>query len=76
MTGTQQLICSSFDEIKIQETLVFEKYTDKLVGFVDLGDNELNEITFKNKIAGSGDMQRAVKLKYTQHQLHSFNALG
>lgn len=38
----QRNIVMSFDEMKIQENLVFDKYTGKLVGFVDLGDPDLN----------------------------------
>ena len=32
--------------MKIQENLVFNKYTGELVVFVDLGDPELNHATF------------------------------
>lgn len=28
--------------MKIQENLIFDKYTGKLIGFVDLGDPDLN----------------------------------
>ena len=31
-----------FDEMKIQENLVWDKHTGELIGFVDLGDTELN----------------------------------
>ena len=35
------------DEMKIQENLVWDKHTGDLIGFVDLGDTELNYATFK-----------------------------
>ena len=31
-----------FDEMKIQESLVWSKHTGKLIGFVNLGDASLN----------------------------------
>ena len=40
-------MCLSFDEIKIKENLVLDKYTGKLLGFVDLGNEILNS-TFEN----------------------------
>ena len=53
LQGYQRFVCLSFDEIKIQEKLVFDKYTGDLVGFVDLGDPEMNFSTFEdtNKLA-------------------------
>ena len=35
------------DEMKIQENLVWDKHTGDLIGFVDLGDTELNYATLK-----------------------------
>ena len=53
LQGYQRFVCLSFNEIKIQEKLVFDKYTGDLVGFVDLGDPEMNFSTFEdtNKLA-------------------------
>ena len=48
LQGYQRFVCLSFDEIKIQEKLVFDKYTGDLVGFVDLGDPEMNFSTFED----------------------------
>ena len=48
LSGAQRMICLSFDEVKIQENLVFDKYTGNLVGFVDLGDRDLNTTSFNN----------------------------
>ena len=42
----QRFVCLSFDEIKIQENFEFDKSTGDLIGFVDLGDPELNFSTF------------------------------
>ena len=39
---TQRYVALSFDEMKIQAGLVFDKYTGALIGFVDLGDPETN----------------------------------
>ena len=36
------------DEMKIQENLVWDKHTGDLIGFVDLGDTELNYATLQN----------------------------
>ena len=38
----QRYVCVSFDEMKIQENLVFDKNTNELIGFVDLGDEQLD----------------------------------
>ena len=35
-------ILLSFDEMKIQQNLVYDKYTGDLMGYVDLGDPDLN----------------------------------
>ena len=36
----------SFDEMKILSKLVFNKFTNELIGFVDLGEEELNTSSF------------------------------
>ena len=36
----------SFDEMKIQSKLVFDKDTNELIGFVNLGEEELNISSF------------------------------
>ena len=46
----QRFVCLSFDEMKIQENLVFDKNTERLVGFVDLGDPELNYANFQEEV--------------------------
>lgn len=38
----QKNIVLSFDEMKIQENLIFDKYTGELIEYVDLGDPDLN----------------------------------
>ena len=40
----------ALDEMKIQEDLVWDKHTGELIGFVDLGDRELNNAAFKGKV--------------------------
>ena len=46
LKGYQSCVVLPFDEIKIQENLVFNKYIWDLIGYVDLGDIELNYSTF------------------------------
>ena len=36
----------AFDEMKVQSKLVFKKNTGDLVGFLDLGDPDINFIAF------------------------------
>ena len=48
MKGYQRCVVLSFDEIKIQENLVFDKYTEDLIGYVDLGDIEFNYSPFQD----------------------------
>ena len=48
LKGYQRCVVLSFDEITIQENLVFEKYTGDLIGYVDLGDIEFNYSNFQN----------------------------
>ena len=36
------------DEMKIQENLVWDKHTGELIGYVDLGDTELNYASLEN----------------------------
>ena len=44
----ERYIIILFDEMKIQEDLVWDKHTGELIGFVDLGDTEVNHATMKN----------------------------
>ena len=39
----QRYVVLSFDEMKIQSQLVFDQRTNELIGFVDLGEEKLNE---------------------------------
>jgi hypothetical protein len=38
----QRYVIISFDEMKIQSKLVFDKHSNELIGFVDLGEEEFN----------------------------------
>ena len=38
----QRYVVIAFDEMKIQSKLVFDKHSNELIGFVDLGEEELN----------------------------------
>ncbi|XP_047137374.1 uncharacterized protein LOC124813866 [Hydra vulgaris] len=42
----QRFVTLSFDEIKIQSDLVFDKHSGDLIGYVDLGDPDLNYCSF------------------------------
>ena len=42
----ERFVTILFDEMKVQEDLVWDKSTGELIGFVDLGDEDLNESTF------------------------------
>ena len=44
--GTQRYVLIMFDEMKIQSNLVFEKSTGELIGFLDLGDPNVNYANF------------------------------
>ena len=48
-TGLLRNIVLSFDEMEIQQNLVYEKYSGDLVGHADLGDPDLNYASFKNQ---------------------------
>lgn len=45
----QRYITIVFDEMKIKSILVFDKNNDEMIGFVDLGDPELNFVSFGDK---------------------------
>ncbi len=48
----QRYVVLSFDEMKIQSKLVFDKRSNELIGFVDLGEEQLNEaMTSPNELA-------------------------
>ena len=44
----QRYIVLSFNEMKMKENLVYDKYSRQLVGYVDLGDPETNYASFKD----------------------------
>ena len=44
--GTERFVCLTFDEIEVKSNLVLNKYNNELIGFVDLGDLDLNNSTF------------------------------
>ena len=45
-SGCQRYVAIMFDEMKIKSNLVFDKNNDELIGFVDLGDPDLNFSSF------------------------------
>ena len=47
-SGSERFVTILFDEMKIQEDLVWDKHTGELIGFVDLGDSKVNYATLQN----------------------------
>eukprot|EP00794_Sanderia_malayensis_P002902 gene2902-3354_t len=47
LQGIQGYVALGFDEMKVQSKLVFDKYSNELIGFVDFGDPEINFATFE-----------------------------
>jgi len=47
-TDQERYITLVIDEMKVQEDLVWDKHTGDLIGYVDLGDKELNCATLKD----------------------------
>ena len=45
-SDSEKYVSLLFDEMKIQESLVWDKHTGELVGYVDLGDAEVNQANF------------------------------
>ena len=45
-SNLQRYICLAFDEMKIQSNFVYDKYSGELIGYVDLGDPDINYATF------------------------------
>ena len=45
----EKFVGIQFDEMKIQEDLVWDKHTGDLIGFVDLGDDNVNFATLKDQ---------------------------
>ena len=41
----EKLVVLSFDEVKIQSNLIFDKHSGKIIGFVDFGDEDINSGT-------------------------------
>lgn len=42
----QRYVILSFDEMKIQSSLVFDKHSNELIGFANLGDDDFNVAAF------------------------------
>ena len=45
-SNLQRYICLAFDEMKIQSNLVYDKYSGEPIGYVDLGNPDINYTTF------------------------------
>ena len=58
----QRFVVLSFDEMKIQQNLVFDKHSEELIGYVDLGDPEKNFSTFDNE----DDLETHVMVYYVR----------
>ena len=60
----QRYVVLSFDEIKIQSKLVFDKHSNELIGFVDLGEEELNMSSFGSSHLASHILEFFVRCCY------------
>ena len=47
--NVQRYVILSFDEMKIQSSLVFDKHSDEIIGFVDLDDDNVNIAAFDSR---------------------------
>ena len=47
LNGVQRYITLAFDEMKVQSKLVFDKHSNELIGFLDLGTTEINQASFQ-----------------------------
>ena len=48
LESVRRFIVLSFDKMKIQSSLVYDKHTGQLIGYKDLGDVAINYNTFEN----------------------------
>lgn len=46
---TQRYVVLLFDEMKVQSNLVFDKHTGELIGYVDLGEPDINYATLEKQ---------------------------
>ena len=49
ITIHQKYVTLAFDEMEVKENLVFDKNSNELIGYVDIGDPELNYATFEDQ---------------------------
>ena len=50
LSNVQRYIVLMFDEAKIKSTIVWDKHTGQLIGFMDLGDPDLNFVSAEKEI--------------------------
>ena len=61
-TASEKLVGIMMDEVKIKSGLVFNKKTDKIVGFVDLGSINANLEAFQSSLASGRTEQQKPEL--------------
>ena len=54
----QKFVCLTYDEMKVKEGLVYNKYTDQLVGFVALDDVSNHILEFERLCQSEGTTQK------------------
>ena len=54
----QKYVCLTYDEMKIKEGLIYNKYTDQLVGFVALDDVSDHLLEFERQCQSDGSAQK------------------
>ena len=52
-SGIQRFVALLFDEMKVKSNLVFNKHSGELIGFLDLGDPDVNLATLKRRRFGN-----------------------
>ena len=59
----QRYVILSFDEMKIQSSLVFDKHSNELIGFANLGDDDFNVAAFDScSVIGSHVLAFMIKV--------------
>ena len=53
LNDLEKFVVLSFDEVKIQSNLIFDKHSGRIIGFVDFGDEDINTgtLTSVNNVA-------------------------
>ena len=64
----QRYVILSFDEMKTQSNLVFDKHSNELIGFVDLGDDDVNVTAFDSRSVIASHVLAFIIREVLQHR--------